>query len=540
MPLMLMMTPKTVSANPASSAGRAATTLRRFVVARWLACAAAFALFAGCVTFVDEDALRASATPDAGGEEQPSTPDSGSDPAPDVSDPASDAEAVTEDAEEDSEDGVVMIGNQMVGPYTPPPPCGDETSFSFPYTFEGCGYTFDPPRWQLPNNRGQGGALDPHESCGTSTGASDPARYVHVSFPTEDAESGAAILWVTSADNRVSDVRIGVDPDNLDRTVRGFSFGYEQLFGQRIVHEVHICGLEPSTTYHYQVGGAGTWSPIYSFTTAPAYLSDDTFRFAATGDSRSTTQAMWGTALDRIEAHGADLIVFTGDAVDFGSNQEQWDVWWGQAEPTETTQRLAGLPLLYAHGNHDFVGDPMWALMAQPGNEQSYYVRYGNTLFVILDDSGTFLTQERIQFEIRDLLERALREHPDVTWRVVANHKPFYSASTRHGSTRQLQDAWMPLLEEYGVDLVLNGHDHNYERSCAVRGNQCQSSGNGTVYVVAAGIGAPLYGNGSDWWTVTSRREPSYVIVDVSPTTMSVVAYNLTGDEIDRFQITKR
>lgn len=480
-----------------------------------------------CVGFADEDAETDTGTDTA-------VPDTATDTvAPDVDDAG---------AETDEGSGAPAFeGNQALGLYEAPPACDDSTLIVPPIEIARCDYSFSPPPWQESTAFGTAGLLDLRQSCGTPSGEGAAPTMVHLTYPTSDADSSVAALWMTDYATTASDMRLGTSPDALDRWVRGFSFSYSLLDAERRVHEVHVCDLQPSTTYYYQVGGGDVWSETYSFTTAPTFGTDESFTFAATGDSRSTTQAMWAQTLDEIEALGADFLVFTGDAVEVGSLQFQWDTWWGQGSANGTTQRLAALPMLYAHGNHDLVGDPMWAMMAYPNDEQSYYVRYGNTLFIVLDDSGTFRTNQRIETEIRAFLEEALEAHPDVTWRVVAHHKPVYSASTNHGSTRVLQENWMPVYEEYGVDLVFNGHDHNYERSCAVRGGQCQASGDGTTYIVTAGIGAPLYGNGTDWWTEISYKVPSFVIMEVNGNTMTGTAYDpTTGTELDAFTLTKR
>jgi hypothetical protein len=70
-----------------------------------------------------------------------------------------------------------------------------------------------------------------------------------------------------------------------------------------------------------------------------------------------------------------------------------------------------------------------------------------------------------------------------------------YSSGSRHGSAFELQAAWRPVVDEHGVDLVLNGHEHQFEITKPLRaGEVVTSSADGTVYVVAGGAGADLYG----------------------------------------------
>jgi hypothetical protein len=81
-----------------------------------------------------------------------------------------------------------------------------------------------------------------------------------------------------------------------------------------------------------------------------------------------------------------------------------------------------------------------------------------------------------------DFLRRALITST-APWRIAVFHQPAYSCS-RHGSTPEVDEQWLPLLAGDGVDVVLNGHDHAYQRFGPL---------DGTTYIVSGGGGAPLY-----------------------------------------------
>ena len=83
----------------------------------------------------------------------------------------------------------------------------------------------------------------------------------------------------------------------------------------------------------------------------------------------------------------------------------------------------------------------------------------------------------------------------------------------------------MPIFDRHRVDMVLNGHDHDYERTKPMRGNQAQASAaDGTIYVVSGGAGAELYENGSDFWTETSASLHSATVVRVRATSAMPIA----------------
>jgi hypothetical protein len=139
----------------------------------------------------------------------------------------------------------------------------------------------------------------------------------------------------------------------------------------------------------------------------------------------------------------------------------------------------------------------------------------------------------------RAFMDDAYTRLSDARWKVLLNHRPFYSASTRHGSAEDLQAEWLPVVDEHRVDIVFNGHDHNYERSRPVRGGEVVAPGAGTLFVVAAGVGAPLYDNGADWWTEKSEKVENYLLVRATRDTMQVTAYRLDGTVLDEFSLQK-
>jgi hypothetical protein len=122
------------------------------------------------------------------------------------------------------------------------------------------------------------------------------------------------------------------------------------------------------------------------------------------------------------------------------------------------------------------------------GNWYSFQV--GSVLFVMLDnndvcyqvDTGSYLSTGDNQIltgysggkQLR-WLEQTLREastDTSIDWIVAVMHQPAMSTSDAEGSDLGIRQNWMPLFYQYGVDFVLAGHDHDYERSYAVRGTE--------------------------------------------------------------------
>jgi len=376
-------------------------------------------------------------------------------------------------------------------------------------------------------------AADPGSAVfGTDT--PDPYA-VHLGFPSRDMSHSVSMLWRTDVDTLASQVQLGLAkgfPDNAS-TVDGSTFLYgggETGTGIYRMHELRLCdALQPATTYSYRVGGEGHWSDSYSFTTPGEAGTMSSFRVAIAGDSRGSAST-WGDLVAAMETHAPDLYVFSGDMVQLGASQPEWDEWFAAAGDL-----MARKPLLAAHGNHEFLAQNYFAQFGFPGNEEWYGVDYGDLLLVSLNDTV------RSEYDIDTTEQQFLAGELTATtrpWRVVTHHQPEYSASSAHGSDEVVRAAWGGTIDAGGVQLVLNGHNHLYERTVPIKDGQEVASGEGTVYVVSGGAGAPLYsGMDDNWFDAVSNSTHNYVIADFGPKEVQVVAYDLDGNVLDDFTV---
>ena len=98
-----------------------------------------------------------------------------------------------------------------------------------------------------------------------------------------------------------------------------------------------------------------------------------------------------------------------------------------------------------------------------------------------------------------------------------------------------LEQAWGPLVDQAHIDLVLNGHDHDYEITHPLLNGAVQTTNaNATVYVVAGGAGAELYPNGTDFWTQFSESNYSAATIHVSRGQMTLDAFHPDGTPLDQ------
>ena len=155
-----------------------------------------------------------------------------------------------------------------------------------------------------------------------------------------------------------------------------------------------------------------------------------------------------------------------------------------------------GAELLAILGNHDAAhGDEQMEALGMPG--RWWAVERDDTLIVGLDSNQVDDPEQR------DYLERTLRDS-DATWKIVAVHRPPYSAGYQ-GSSMAVRDTFGPLFERFGVQLVLSGHDHDYQRSVEI---------DGVTYLVT-GAASGTRRTGEEDFTAESFSWHSYVVLDV-------------------------
>ena len=368
----------------------------------------------------------------------------------------------------------------------------------------------------------------------------DPSvRLVHLGF-IGDPRTSMVVSWRTRDDvTTAGRVRYGQD-GMLDHEAPGYTFRYQTGLGGVgeilvRVHEAHLCGLEPDTAYDYQVVSDDNHvSPVYRFRTAPdlARTPDATVSITSVGDSRDG-YTVWADLVDQIRMRAPDLLLFSGDAVTFGTLQNEWEDFFAAGEPL-----FATTPVVSTHGNHDLNSVNYFSQFTMPGDEANFAFDYGAAHITVLNDSP-LLTAD-LTGPIAQFLDDDLTAHAAAPWKLVTHHRPAYSASLNHGSDTTLQESWVPIFDRHRVDLVLNGHDHDYERTFPLRGGAIAGSpADGTVYVVSGGAGATLYDPGVQFFTAVSAKLHSAVNVTLRRGHLEMEAFDETGAPVDALTIDK-
>jgi len=323
-------------------------------------------------------------------------------------------------------------------------------------------------------------------------------------------------------------------------------------------HAIRLDGLAPSTSYTYSVSLDGSeWSRPVRFRTFPEPGNRDPFTFLALGDSGTRNDHALNVAKNILREDDAALLLHVGDlAYEDGTRDDFTGKHFAVYAPF-----LARVPHFAVPGNHEFhtsLAEPFVEafrpLAERPSGGAPYYMAFthGNVRFIGLNTEDTWgyverhgyvadTTSAQYRWLAREL-ERS-RDAPDIDWIVAFQHHPPYSASTGfsgHGSDITIRDALTPLFDAAGVDLVFTGHDHDYQRSKPIRGNEIVADGEGTVYVVTGGGGGKrlFRGTGVDWFTAYSERSYHHVRIRVEGADeLELEAIDEDGDVIDRYTL---
>jgi acid phosphatase type 7 len=283
-----------------------------------------------------------------------------------------------------------------------------------------------------------------------------------------------------------------------------------------------VDGLAPDTVYCYTVwaGGDRLTAPT-GFRTAPAPDDPRAIRFLAFGDSGGGGSDQYALR-DQMYTVPYDLMVHTGDlAYDSGTITAFDDNVFGVY-----SELLRSIPLFPAAGNHEYdtmQGAPFREVFALPGDsdEKWYSFDWGRVHFVALDTEADYAAQAAWLDD--DLAASAL------PWKVVYLHKPPYSSGT-HGSDTGLRTALAPVLQRHRVQLVLAGHDHDYERMAPQQG---------ITYVVTGGGGVGTRSVGRSSFTAVSEDVIHFVYAEVTADELTLHAIDGTGVEFDSVAIAR-
>ncbi len=294
----------------------------------------------------------------------------------------------------------------------------------------------------------------------------------------------------------------------------------EDRRNETYVHRIILENLETNTIYKYRAIHLNDTSEVFSF---HSYIPEGfPFRIGLMGDNRSGPE-IHSRKSRKLAEHKPHILVYTGDLCYSGKYFE-----WKNEFFTDDEQKLiATAPFYNSLGNHEGKTELTKVFLQAPSSisndEYFYSFDYGNVHFLVLNtEADVSPTSAQWKFAEEDL------SSTNKTWKVVVFHIPAYSAGG-HGDNKKMQEFTSKVLEKYRVDLVLNGHNHFYQRSKV----------NGIYHLVLGGGGSPLYEPKEAPFVEKSVKDYHYAIMDVNGNKIKLTVYDLRDKIIDEILLSK-
>lgn len=344
------------------------------------------------------------------------------------------------------------------------------------------------------------------------------------------------ISWNTQ-DDCFSHVAYGKNIGALENIADGTSSSYEFTYNKMdasnyyksgYIHHTLLTNLEPSTQYYYQCGDLinEITSHIFSFKTLPEIGNPNRLTFGVIGDIGQTVHSV-STVNHLINERNISMILHPGDLSYADCDQPLWDSYGEMIQPL-----AAYTPWMVSPGNHEIefngtdytnlftafekryrmpqikpaeFGDVIIKSEINPRTGQPYCTpsiflteyNFGNSFYsfdtglahMIFLNPYTNSAHTSIQYE---WLENnlALVDRIVTPWIVIVMHCPWYSSNKNHYSDIQaimMRESMEDLFYKYNVNIVFNGHVHDYERTYPVYRNK--TNDNGPVYITIGNAG---------------------------------------------------
>ncbi|MDU6207136.1 metallophosphoesterase family protein [Veillonella sp.] len=387
------------------------------------------------------------------------------------------------------------------------------------------------------------------------------SRYIR-QIVAQDNSTSRTIMW--QSDNSEADAVIEYRLEGAEKsqTIGATDKAFTDDGSTTYIHEATLTGLTPNTKYEYRVGyGNDRRSDWYSLETAGVSVYD----VLIYPDSQSGDYSQWEEIVksSALRNPRTALYISMGDLVDNGEHAYQWRTWLNSIKPLS-----ANVPLATTLGNHE-----MYTLdwkMREPyaylnyftvppnGNEifnrRYYSYDFGDVHYVVLDtmlyESNHEDNHDTHHPDLYDVQVQWLRQ--DLTantkkWTVVLMHRdPFQYAFDRPGASRDVGFneegvLFMPIFDEFNVDLVLSAHLHSYRNRGHVRNFDRDSSG--PLYIltgIAGDARRPKWKEHPlDVYVAPDRDKNNYMTMTVTPSKLIVKAFLPDGTQLDESVIEK-
>ena len=387
------------------------------------------------------------------------------------------------------------------------------------------------------------------------------SRYIR-QIVAQDNSTSRTIMW--QSDNSEADAVIEYRLEGAEKsqTIGATDKAFTDDGSTTYIHEATLTGLTPNTKYEYRVGyGTDRRSDWYRLETAGASVYD----VLIYPDSQSGDYSQWEEIVKNsaLRTPRTALYISMGDLVDNGEHAYQWRTWLNSIRPLS-----ANVPLATTLGNHEMytldwkMREPYAYLnyFAVPpnGNEifnrRYYSYDFGDVHYVVLDtmlyESNHEDNHDTHHPDLYDVQVQWLRQDLMANtkkWTVVLMHRdPFQYAFDRSDANRAVgfDDEgvlFMPIFDEFNVDLVLSAHLHSYRNRGHVRNFERDASG--PLYIltgIAGDARRPKWKQHPlDVYVAPDRDKNNYMTMTVTPNKLIVKAFLPDGTQLDESVIEK-
>jgi hypothetical protein len=257
------------------------------------------------------------------------------------------------------------------------------------------------------------------------------------------------------------------------------------------------------------------------------------------------------------EFPNAAFMVGTGDQVETSGTLSHYTGFF-------TPSQMTSLPFATCMGNHEGTSTAPHMFYNPPNADsvQNYWYRYGDTLFLVWNcNVGTAAS-------MRAFLSNAIAQNEDATWKILTFHYDVYGQGSSHALSdgKNYRDTYVPVIDEFDIDIVFNGHDHSYSRSYPMiysgsastsnsQGMQAETFGSdgesfdpiGTVYFSFDSS------TGSKYYSLVAKQaytafmyqgnRPCFSVVDATANSFTITTYQINTDNslttIDSYTVVK-
>jgi len=380
----------------------------------------------------------------------------------------------------------------------------------------------------------------------TLSWVADPATTMTVTWRTDTTVKAGYVEYREKNGNPAEPARSEAEPREFITDL-----GASRIFSST------LAGLSPDPEYAYRVGSGSRWSEEHFFKTASTEIA--AFKFLVFGDSQSpvTGPDPYGIWRDNLHAAfqsnpDAAFMINVGDLVDYGQSEAHWHAWFEASKGVIDT-----IPAMVLSGNHESygmnqIGKPTFFVkqftMPPTGpaslKNQVYSFDYGPVHLVALDSQAL---EQRNSSDILSLQKPWLDEDlgkSDAAWKIAFFHRAPYGVKKGRNEV-EIRDAFCPILEKHGVNLVFNAHDHGIKRTEPIKnGKPAQDPISGTTYYVTGRSGIKTYEDIEpkeySAFFYAPLEQPNYLVVEGTRRSITVKVVLQDGTVIDTYTIQKR